>query len=209
MKVKYEQELLQAQLEIQEQTLQNISQEIHDNIGQVLSLVKLNLNTVKNLNDATFQESKDLLSKAIVDLRDLSRSMQGDRIVEMGLWEAISEQAITLKNSGRYNTEVKVSGSPYPLPQQKEIIIFRVFQEAINNVIKHAQAGNIFVWMDYMPGELILTIKDDGVGIRHSGKAAGIGLLNMKNRIALINGRFKIDTMPDNNGCQIEITVPV
>ena len=78
METKFQQEILQTQLEIQEQTLKNISQEIHDNIGQALSLAKLNLNTMQVTNDEGLQQkilnSKELVSKAIVDLRDLSRS---------------------------------------------------------------------------------------------------------------------------------------
>ena len=89
MKTQFDQELLQTQIEIQEQTLKTISQEIHDNIGQILSLAKLNLNTFEGAESANNQikinDTKNLVSKAINDLRDLSRSLHGDKIAELGL----------------------------------------------------------------------------------------------------------------------------
>jgi len=89
MKSQFEQELLQTQIEIQEQTLKTISQEIHDNVGQVLSLAKLNLNTFEANPEGKLKNTKELVSKAINDLRDLSRSLHGEKIGEIGLQEAI------------------------------------------------------------------------------------------------------------------------
>ena len=89
---RFQQELLKAQLEIQEQTIKQISKEIHDNIGQVLSLAKLNLNTMDISNrEATdkISSSKDLVSKAILDLRGLLRNLRSDNIENIGLYRAI------------------------------------------------------------------------------------------------------------------------
>jgi signal transduction histidine kinase len=98
----FQQTLLQSQLEIQEQTLKNISQEIHDNIGQALTLVKLNLNTMDfDLNEQSNQKiitSKELISKAINDLRDLSRSLNTDIIADLGLQNAIEQELILVIN---------------------------------------------------------------------------------------------------------------
>ena len=102
-RVKFQQTLLQTQLEIQEQTLKNISQEIHDNIGQALSLAKLNLNTMLVTNDESLQQkilnSKELVSKAITDLRDLSRSLDTDYVQEMGLQRAIEYELELIKKN--------------------------------------------------------------------------------------------------------------
>src|SRR6185436_14570695 len=104
----YQQELLQAQLEIQEQTLRTISQEIHDNIGQVLSLAKLNLNTMEIDKKEELQEkivdSKKLVSKAIQDLRDLSKSMNTDNIEAIGLVRAIQYELEMIRKTG-FKTE--------------------------------------------------------------------------------------------------------
>ena len=104
LKTEFKQTLLQTQLEIQEQTLKNISQEIHDNIGQALSLAKLNLNTMPPTNDEALQQkilnSKELVSKAITDLRDLSRSLDTDYVQEMGLQRAIEYELEMIKKTG-------------------------------------------------------------------------------------------------------------
>src|SRR5258706_15627070 len=101
IKSQLEKEILNAQIEIQEQTLKTISQEIHDNIGQILSLAKLNLNTFPLNPDEKFQlkinDTKHLVSKAIRDLRNLSRSLHGDKIAELGLYEAVTNELTLLQ----------------------------------------------------------------------------------------------------------------
>ena len=198
-----QQELLQTQIEIQEQTLINISQEIHDNIGQVLSLAKLNLNTipvhVENDVFAKISKAKELVSKAINDLRDLSRSMHGDRIAELGLKDAIKNELAILQHTGQYKTFFTVSGNYYKLAKQNEIVIFRMLQESINNSIKHAKAKNITVEINYQPQHFQLWVSDDGQGFdvnALSVSKTGIGLKSMHSRAALIGGQLSIQSSP-------------
>src|ERR1700743_1703483 len=104
LQIQFTEELLHTQIEIQEQTLKTISQEIHDNVGQVLSLAKLNLNTFPATADENIQvkvgDTKELIGKAINDLRDLSRSMHGDKIADLGIQEAIANELKILQNTG-------------------------------------------------------------------------------------------------------------
>ena len=203
MKTIFDQELLQTQIEIQEQTLSNISQEIHDNIGQVLSLAKLNLNTIPtHVEEAVLvkiSKAKELVSKAINDLRDLSRSMHGDRIAELGLKDAIESELAILQNTGQYKTFFNCSGNYYKLARQNEIVIFRMLQESINNSIKHANAKNITVEMNYQPQNFQLWVSDDGNGFDTaslSTSVTGIGLKSMRSRAALIGGELTIQSSP-------------
>ncbi len=209
----FEQALLQTQLEIQEQTLKTISQEIHDNVGQVLSLAKLNLGTFEDTestyNQTKINDTKQLVSKAINDLRDLSRSLHGDKITELGLQESISNELKILQNTGQYKTELKIIGDGYKLEPQKEMVLFRIFQEAINNAIKHSKARNINVQLEYDPAMFILMIKDDGVGFNATdldSSQTGIGLKSMQNRAKLIGGVISINSS-ENNGTSISIEV--
>ena len=206
MKTQFEQELLQTQIEIQEQTLKTISQEIHDNIGQVLSLAKLNLNTFEGIesdsNQTKINDTKNLVSKAINDLRDLSRSLHGDKIAELGLQESVENELKILQNTGQFATHFKVTGSPAKMEPQKEMVLFRILQEGLNNAVKHSKAKNITVQMDYQPEKFCLTIADDGVGFDKAALTAattGIGLTSMKSRAALIGGTFSIDSVLNNN----------
>jgi two-component system NarL family sensor kinase len=210
-KAQLEKEILNAQIEIQEQTLKTISQEIHDNIGQILSLAKLNLNTFPVNPDEKTQlklnDTKQLVGKAINDLRNVSRGMHGDKIAELGLQEAISNELKILQNSGQYNTSLHVAGHPFKLKTQEEMVLFRMVQEALHNSIKHAKAKNICVTLTNNENKYILMIADDGIGFDKEtlqSTQTGIGLKNMQNRAALINGIFSINSAPVN-GTIIEI----
>lgn len=214
MKTQFEQELLQTQLEIQEQTLKTISEEIHDNVGQVLSLAKLNLNTVGNISDEKAQfkidSTKNLVSKAINDLRNLSRSLHGERIGEIGLQEAIANELRIVQNTGQFKTDLQFIGQPYKLDQQKEMVLFRIVQEALHNAVKHSNATHLKVLMNYNADNFTLTISDDGNGFQPDQLPAsqtGIGLKSMRNRAALIGGEFSLQSSK-NNGTSISIQLP-
>ena len=206
MKSQFQQELLQTQLEIQEQTLKTISEEIHDNVGQVLSLAKLNLNTFENNSEQKLQDTRQLISKAINDLRDLSRSMHGDRIAELGLQQSIADELQILQNSGEFETHLKIIGEAYKLLPQKEMVLFRIVQEALNNCIKYSKAKNITVNLDYDKENFSLSVMDDGIGFDTHART-GIGLKSMQNRAALIGGEFSIQSAIEN-GTAITIILP-
>lgn len=209
MKTQFQQELLITQLEIQEQTLKTISEEIHDNVGQVLSLAKLNLNTFENNPEKKLTDTKELISKAINDLRDLSRSMHGDRIAELGLQQSLTDELQILQNSGEFETHVNISGQHYKLSPQQEMVIFRIVQEALNNAIKHAKAKNISLHINYQPQIFTLTVEDDGAGfdtIAMQNKN-GIGLKSMQNRAQLIGATCTLQSS-DKKGTAITIELP-
>jgi two-component system, NarL family, sensor kinase len=205
----FAQTLLQTQIEMQEQTLNKLSQEIHDNIGQVLSLAKINLNTLKAGETEKINSTKDLLTKAIHDLRHLSRSMLGEKIAEMGLPNAIEQELKAVEISGQLSTRFHIHGHVLPLDAQRTIILFRIVQEAISNAIKHAGATRLTIELDYTSSHLLITIADDGKGFDQAALdvlKTGIGLKNMQNRTALIKGRFDIQSTPDS-GTKISITI--
>ena len=209
----YEKDLLRTQLEIQEQTLKTIGEEIHDNIGQVLSLVKLNLNTLNGLPDAAQQKAdttKELVSKVISDLRQLSRSLHGDKIGEIGLKEAIEGQLKIIENSGQFTTQLTVTGTERSLEPQQEMVLYRMVQEILNNAVKHSKATLLSVELDYPAGTFNLSIKDNGVGFEPAELKAsetGIGLKNIDNRAALIGAVVTIDSSP-GIGTAIIISLP-
>lgn len=191
----YTESLLQTRLEIQEQTFQNISQEIHDNIGQVLSLVKINMITV-DLNKAPeakvkLQASVTLVAKAIRDLRDLSKSLNPDFISNLGLPMAVEQQLDIMGKTGVYKTHMEVAGEVYKMEAAKELVVFRVIQELLNNIIKHADATEVQVMMQYDNDKLQITVKDNGSGFDYQNTlqvGKGQGLQNILKRIQLING---------------------
>ncbi len=197
----FQQTLLQTQIEIQEQTLTNISQELHDNIGQTLSLAKLNLNTLK-LQDATkAQESiditKGLITQSLVNIRNLAKSMLGEKITEIGLQQALQNELKILEHSGLYQISFTANEHANNLTPQQELLTFRILQEALQNIIKHAEATKIDVQMDSSSLQTNITITDNGKGFNIGSldaNSTGIGLKNMKTRAALINAELQIES---------------
>jgi signal transduction histidine kinase len=213
MQMQFQQELYRAQIEIQEQTLQTISQEIHDNIGQTLSLAKMNLNLIQlKMEDvpAKLEDLRIVLSKAIQDLRGLSHALNKDSVLKEGLYNSIQAQLQFLEQSEAFKTCFNISGLPAELDPQKELILFRIVQEALNNILKHAQARKITIDIKNQDGMLSLTVEDDGGGFDvdavGTGKSVGSGLLNMRHRAKLLGATFTIQSKP---GTRILMTVPI
>jgi two-component system, NarL family, sensor kinase len=217
IKLNYEKEILQTQLEIQEQTLQNISREIHDNISISLTLAKLQLNTLSyadvNSLQKTVISSVNLISKSIVELSDLSKSFNTEAIRENGLYNTLRLEIERIERTGLYQTEFKVVGTPVFMQAQKELILFRIAQEVLNNVLKHAQAKKITISLCYEPNRLVLSITDDGKGFNPDliaadrKKSMRAGLANIKSRASAIDGSAVIQSIP-GNGTIICIEVP-
>ncbi|WPQ63643.1 histidine kinase [Chitinophaga sancti] len=193
----YEQEILRSQLEMKEQTLKNISQEIHDNIGQVLSLAKLNVCVMEGeVPDPLKEKAADtrvLLSKVIHDLRDLSRSMDTDTITERGLYAAMEGELEMVRKTGVYEVQFSVEGQVVRVDANREVILFRIFQEILHNVIKHAEARVICVTMNYEHDQCVLRVVDDGNGFETGGSFEGMGLRNMQKRCRLIQADLQIN----------------
>lgn len=216
MEITFRQTLLQTQLEIQEQTLKNISQEIHDNIGQALSLAKLNLNTMPPTNDEALQQkvlnSKELVSKAITDLRSLSRSLDTDYVQEMGLQRAIEYEMEMIRKTGTIETNMIVEGTLFRLEKQKELILFRIVQETFNNILKHAGAKAINVHISYETNAFALIIKDDGKGMNleslneGENNKFGLGIRNMNSRAKLIGADFTMNSKI-GDGTEVKIVL--
>lgn len=203
----FQQELLRTRLEIQEQTLKTISEEIHDNIGQVLSLAKLNLNTLPNSHEPKIQDTKNLVSKAINDLRNLSHSLHGDIIAELGLQESIANELKIIENTKAFETALNITGTVFKLNPQKEMVLFRIVQEALNNCIKYSGAKKIMVTIHYQPQLFSLLIADDGTGF-DATQNIGIGLKSMHSRAGLIGGKFNLQSTT-GEGTVITIELPV
>lgn len=211
LKVQYEQTILQSQLEIQEQTFRNISQEIHDNIGQVLSLAKLNLNTIPSAeNTGKIALTEELLGKAISDLRDLSKSLNSEKITDIGICEAIKQElAIIEKASARIKTTFICDDHEIILGSEKLIITFRMMQEILNNIIKHAKATHITVDIAKQDVGIVIHIIDNGIGFdpeKLKNTETGIGLKSIQQRCGLINAGCTIKSVP-GSGTDVQIVI--
>jgi two-component system, NarL family, sensor kinase len=203
----YQNELLQSQLEIKEATFKTIAQELHDNIGQMLSVVKFSLATLSLKKDhpdyESIHESREMLNKAIFDLSDITKSMHTDRITKIGLVEAIKYELEMLRKMKLFETSFTSSEEHCHFDEQKEVFLFRMFQEIMNNTIKHAKATLVDVKIE-CPDEhrFRLVVQDNGVGFNVTEKqlstssSAGVGLKSIVNRAKLIGASVRIDSAP-------------
>lgn len=218
MKEEYEREALKSQLEIQEETFKNIGQELHDNIGQMLSVVKLSL-AVLPMNDQheayePVQGARQVLNKAMIDLANLTKSLHTDRIAQIGLAESIHFELENINRTGLLDIEFSISGIEQSLEDQKGIVLFRIFQENLNNILKHSKAKKIQVTLIYHDDRFIMKIVDDGVGFNVTEKknstssAAGVGLKSIFNRAKLIGADIEMQS-EQGRGTVVTIQLPL
>lgn len=212
LKTSYQNSLLQSQLEIQEQTFQNISREIHDNIGQKLTLAKLQLNTLtyntKNETASRVNDSISMIGEAITDLSDISKSMNSEILLNNGLIKAMEFETAQLLKSGRYKIHFSVTGEAVFLDANTELVLFRIAQEALANIIKHADASEIKIRLHYDNVLVTMAIHDNGKGFRTEGNYFGSGLSNMKKRADTIKANLLISSTP-NECTKIQIEIPL
>ena len=214
IKSSFENTLLSSQIEIQEQTFQNISREIHDNIGLSLTLSKLNLIvSTENLSDLVLKNklssSVNLISTAIEDLRNISRSLSSDSISRNGFISALEDEISTINKLGITNVSLSIVGFERFFPSNTELVLFRIVQEALNNAIKHSNAKSIQIATKFKKREVEIEIIDDGVGfcIDETQSLKGSGVINMSARTKLINGKFNI--LSDSQGTRVIINIPI
>lgn len=206
--LRFEEEINKSKLEIQEQALQNISWEIHDNVGQLLSVAKMQLNMVQfSLPEAAqdkIKETSDIVGKSLQELRDLAKSLNAQSIKNRGLIPSIELEIKRFNKLNFLKCELQVEGETYQLSNDKEIIIFRILQEFFSNTIKHAKAKELHVEFNFKPEELEINIADDGLGfeINKNNVKKGIGLTNMQSRANLIDAELTI-TSEKNKGTNL------
>ncbi len=202
-----------TKLEIQEQTTKNISQELHDNIGQLLTLSKLHMNMIdwNDVQGATSKvdDSKNALTKAIQELRDLSKTLNADNISRIGIIEALKSELLNIQKASGIQTKLQAEDNFLHLNPQVELILFRIVQEALHNIIKHSGAKNLLVSLSHHEEQLKLQVQDDGSGFdQNDANLSGSGLTNMKSRCKLINASFLLQSSI-GKGTTIFIDLPL
>ena len=206
------QNLLLAE-EKKKNALYNLSQELHDNIGQTLSLVKVNLHTAQWLKDEKLQvkisDTLELVAKAIKDVREISHGLNAENLSDFNIVQAIKEQITSILKIGNYLADFAVTGSHRKMSPQTEFILFRIVQEVINNIIKHSEAKSIRIAAHYDTHQFSLTIDDDGIGIAQEKLLeGGQGLRTMRSRAELIGGVLSIRSEV-NEGTSICVKLPM
>ncbi|KGL58976.1 sensor histidine kinase [Polaribacter sp. Hel1_85] len=202
-KKRFEREIAETQIEIREETLRNISWELHDNIGQLLTLAKIQL---QNATPENIDEVSITISKGLTEVRALSKLINPEAIKNINLKEAVQLEIDRFNRLNFIKSTLKVTGIEQKINEKSSIIIFRILQEFFSNTIKHSKASNLIVLINFSKNELEIVAKDDGIGFSsEENKSTGIGLENIKNRAKLI-GATAVFLSEKNKGTSLKIT---
>jgi signal transduction histidine kinase len=147
-------DLLRVQLEIQDLTFSAISREIHDNVGQILSLAKVQLNLLsqESTHDGKLlSDAKENISNALVDLREIAKSLTNKKLISLGLLSSIQHGARGLNETGEWDVQVMVEGKPMPVTETQHLVIFRAVQYFINRIIGMEGEKKILITIAFLP----------------------------------------------------------
>lgn len=195
----FEEELSITQLEIQEQTLKNIGQELHDNVGQILSVANMNLSILntqvpEDIKES-FTETKNAVKQGLSELRALSKSLNSDVISNRGFQKSVETEIERLNKLKLLNSELKIEGNPANFVDGKDsIILFRIIQEFISNTVKYAEAKTLEILLNFKEDALEINALDDGKGFDILNIEKGAGLINMNSRAELIKSTYSLNS---------------
>jgi signal transduction histidine kinase len=210
--IRYEEEIIKSQLETQEQTLQNISWELHDNVGQLLSVAKMQLNMlqpdVANGQKSIIDETGEIISKSLQEIRSLSKLLNPETVKNMGLEKSIELELQRFNRLKFLEAKLNIVGDQIAIDKKDEIILFRILQEFLSNSIKHAKATKLEVSLAYTTENLVITAQDFGVGFDNETIESGSGMINMKSRAKLINTGFSLNS-EKGKGVSLILTYPL
>lgn len=206
--------IAQAVVDAQEKERADIGKELHDNVNQILSTVKLYLEVSKNDEVerlSLINRSTDSISEAINEIRNISRSLVPASISDLGLVESIQDLVENIRATRKLHIEFYHGGDIDALIREKQkLMLFRIVQEQVNNVLKHAEARHLIIELMLEGNMIDLTVSDDGKGFMLEGSnlRKGVGLYNISSRTELFNGKVNIVTAP-GEGCKLNIRVPI
>jgi signal transduction histidine kinase len=208
-------QLSQQLVSSQEQERKALSRELHDEIGQLLTALRMELGNVERSHaasggeaDTHLEQAKKLAETTLKTTRDIAMGLRPAMLDLLGLGPALEWQ--TREYSRRYKTPIQldVAGDLRDLPDPHRTYLYRIVQEGLTNCARHAQAKNIRVSLKDANGQLAVTVEDDGVGFdQHGGVAYGLGLLGITERVRELCGKIAIKSEP-GKGTRLEVMLP-
>jgi len=215
IETEHEKRLLQKQaytavVNAEESERKRIAMELHDGLGQLLSAAKLNVAVLEDaaneLDKVAVDNAEQLIDQAISDLRNISHNLMPSALIRLGLIPALHDMASKINSGRQVQMLIETSGFDRRLPEEFEISLYRVIQEAVNNTLKHAGASQIKISLSKNDESLSLGITDNGKGIPENAEkqGSGIGWDDIRSRVSMFNGNMKLFSSP-GQGTQINI----
>lgn len=197
----YRRQLARTVLDTQESERRKLAEELHDNVNQLLGVVKLYIeHSIVNeqIREGLLRKSNEYIDKAIQELRNLSRNLAPPLLAELGLEHSLMSMAEAIEEVQPITIRVDIENLQEDrLMDGHKLMLYRIVQEQLNNIVKHARAQNATVHLEQSGNRVLLTITDDGAGTdlaMDSGQ--GMGLRNIRNRVELYQGKIYMDTAP-------------
>lgn len=211
--------LLNASIKFQEEERNRIAADLHDDVGPLLATARLylNENLINQEPKAQLQSiysAKQIIDDAIQLIRNISHSMMPPTLKNFGLESAMTDLFQKINGSGVINASVRFHDYRVRLKTEQELLIFRIIQELINNIIKHSQAGFIHLTQNTNATHSYLRIHHDGNGIvqtefdRLNHVSSGLGLKNIANRIRVLNGKIIFEIDPSHTYYKVTLEIP-
>jgi two-component system, NarL family, sensor kinase len=200
-------------VEGQEEERKRIATELHDGLGVLLSAAKMQIALLSDKspeNKEMIGKAARMLEQATGDVRKISHNMMPGLLTKLGFYEAVEDLFENIADKGELNAVCTISGDQERLAENKEIMLYRIVQEMVNNTLKHAEASNIELQIRIVPGMLDINYSDDGKGFdfRQKLESESIGLKSIQSRVDFLNGKLIVASNP-GEGVNYNIQVPV
>jgi PAS domain S-box-containing protein len=203
-----QQQITEVVLGAQERERFELGQELHDNINQILATSKLYLDVAIEEREPRFEllaKSRKNISMAIEEIRKLSRELITPSLNDLGLVQSIKELIRSIQMVKKMKIRLIISGvDEQSLQPEQKINIYRIIQEQLNNILKHAHASVVVLELNKVKEQIRLRVTDDGKGFDPRMRRKGVGLSNIISRAELYNGKVEIDSSP-GKGCRLEV----
>lgn len=208
---KHQKEILETQVAIQQETMQQIGREIHDNVGQKLTLAALyteHVNLGENTDKEKISSIGGLINESLSDLRSLSQDLSRTADNPAELEVLLQREVVKINKTARCEGSFQTRGVTSDIPITVCNMLLRIVQEFVQNSLKHANCGSIRILVDYSLPGLRLLLEDDGTGFDIPNAIGnGIGINNMKKRAELAGAALSLQSAP-GKGTRLEVFVP-
>jgi signal transduction histidine kinase len=205
---------LQRVVTAQEAERRRLARELHDETGQALTSILLGLRAVEEAQTEEQRQSaldgvRELVRTTLQDVRQLAVELRPTALDDFGLVPALERLTHTFSESTAIQVDLESALPPERLPPETETALYRIVQEALTNIVKHARASRVSILLARRPSSVTVVIEDDGVGFEvASARPDGLGLLGMRERVALLGGRMAIESSPGaGTTCLAEVPV--
>lgn len=209
-KAKYERQLSESKVEIAEQTLKLIGWELHDNVGQLLSAALLKMKLIKEAEKEPGKEWDDIIAiidDSILEVRSLSKSLNTNQIGRVGLISTLKNELERIERMELLQTHL-ICEEEMDLENDHAILVFRIIQECISNVLKHAEAHTLYVEFQRGTEVYNVMIRDDGKGFDPLKRYNGNGLVHIEERANLLDAKLYFSS-EKNVGTQVTLQIPI